>query len=269
MPQLISDVITSSVQKRNRASGGARKANYRVEGSLKTQLKRDAAVDLLLESGLSGTFATNVLKAGNTDTSVTFEKKMLEGATPYYHRFTGVQVSSVSLSCEASGAAEISFGLIGMDRSTSTTAIASSTYAATASTTNLTGLDVSAVTVAGVSADFRSLELTVEHDREAQDKFGTPSARGIGTSGFRTVKLTVTLYRADLSVDTLFAKSDTPVAVSFTIGSALNGYTFALPAATANIPQDSEDASKALVTIEFTAQYDNTALTDLQITKLT
>lgn len=269
MPTFTAELVTSNVLQSSRASAGARKAGFQVGGGLRTHFRRGTHLDLLMESALSGTYATNVLKAGNTDKSFTIEKKMLEGATPYFHRFTGCQVSDMTLTCDASGNAEIAFGIIGMNRSTATAAIAGSTYTAVASSTNLMGLDVSAFTVAGLTATFRSFELTVSHSREAQDQFGQASARGIGTSGFREVRLKAQFYRADLSADTLLATADTPVAVSFTIGSAANGYTFSLPAANYSVPQDIEDNSKALVEIEFVAKYDNTAATDLSVTKLT
>lgn len=268
-PSFSAEMVSSNVQKASRASAGARKAGFSVGGGLRTHFRRGNHIDLMLESALSGTYSANVLKASNVDTNFTIEKRMLEGATPYFHRFTGCQVSDMTLSCEASGNAEIAFGVIGMNRTTATTIVTGATYPVVANSTNLMGLDVSAFTVAGLTADFRSLELSVSHNREAQDKFGSASARAIGTSGFRTVTLRASFYRTDLSADTLLATSDAPIAVSFTIGSGVNGYTFSLPAANYSVPQDAEDASKALIEVEFTAAYDNTAGTDLVITKLT
>jgi hypothetical protein len=262
------DMVSSNVLQASRASDGARKAGFKVEGGIKTHFRRANFMDLLLESALSGAFATNVLKAGATDTSISFEKKWLDGATPYYHRFTGCQVADMNLTCDASGNAEISFGVIGMGRSTATTAIASSTYTGPGAGTNLMGMDVGSFTVAGLTATFRSLELSVSHNREAQDQFGSAAARAVGTSGFRTVTLKATFYRNDLSADTLLATSDTPVAVSFSIGSTGTGYTFTLPAANYTVPMDADDASKALIEVTFTAKYDTTAATDFSITKL-
>jgi hypothetical protein len=267
MPSFTADMVTSNVLQANRASAGARKAGFKVGGGLKTHFRRGNHVDALLESALSGAFATNVLKASNVDSSYSIEKKMIEAGTPYYHRFGGCQVSDLSLSCDASGNAEISFGIIGMSRATATTVQGTTTYGTLAAAPNLMGLDVSAFTVAGLTATFRSLELSVSHNREAQDQFGQAAARGIGTSGFRTVQLKAQLYRTDLSADTLLANADTPIAVSFTIGGVGNGYVVSLPAANYDIPKDIEDNSKALIEINFTAAYDNTAATDLSITK--
>lgn len=270
MPTFEAEMVTSNVLKANRASGGGRKAAFAVGGGLKTHFRRGLHMDLLLESALSGQFATNVLKASNVDTNFTVETKRLDAAAAaYYHRHTGCQVKDMTLSCNATGNAEISFGIVGMNRTTGTAILTSATYPAVAASTNLMGLDVTAVTVAGLTAVFNSLELTVSHNREAQSQFGSASARGIGTSGFRTVSLKLSFYRSDLSADTLLATADTPVAVSFTIGATTNGWTFTLPAANYNVPQDIEDGSKQLLEVTFVGSYDNTALTDLSITKLT
>lgn len=268
-PMLTSDTVTSNVVRSNRASQGMRKINYRVEGALKTQLKRTTVIDTLFESAVGGTFATNVLKAGATDVSLTIEKRMNNGATNYYHRFVGTQVSKMTLTVDSQSNAEVGFDFLGLDRTESPTLITGATYVQPAATTDLCGLDVNNVTVAGLTATCRAIELTVEHDREAHDRLGSAAAADIGTAGFRKVMAKMTFYRTDLSPDTLLAKSDTAIAVSFRVGSAANGWQFDLPAANYTVPQDETDGSKTLFTVEFTARYDNTAATDFIITKLT
>lgn len=266
---LNSNVVTSPSVVANRASRGQRKTEYSAGGTISAQLQRSAVFDLLFESALSGTFATNVLKAGNTDTSLTVEKTMYPTGGTIYHRATGVQVSSMSLNITTGGSADVTFDLIGMDRITgTTTSTGTPTYTLPSSTLPLVGLDT-AVTIGGYTADALSLNLTVSHNREAQQKLGSAYARGIGTSGIREVKLVGQFYREDLTPDTLFAKSDATVAVSFDVGATTNGYRFAGAAANVSVPQDSADASKSIVTIEFTMAYDATALTDFSITKLT
>lgn len=273
-PNYTSDFLESPVLSANRSSAGNRKTNFRVDGGVKTHFCRDAAIELLLSSALSGDWvetgavgdAGDVLKAGDTDTSISIEKKVA-GTPALYSRFNGCQVSKFALTCQASGNAEASFDFMGMGRTTATTASAL-TYANASSNTKLNGADVSSVTIGGLSGvTFRSLELNVEHNREARDGFGLTSAIGIGTSGNRKVTLKVSFYRESFSPETVLA-GDASVAVSFTIGSGVNGYTVTLPAATANTPMDAEDGSKYLVEVEFTAKYDATAGTDLMITRI-
>lgn len=274
-PTYASDVLASPTLRASRAAAGAKKIGYRVEGGIDVHFKRDDAIELLLQSALSGTFveagttgvAGDVLKAGNVDTSFTIEKKMLDGANAGYWRFTGCQVSKFSLDVSAADNAKASFTLLGLGKTTATTASAL-TYANASSNLGLTGVDLGTVSVAGLSAvDYRALTLNVEHTRETRDRFGSATPIGIGTSGPRKVTLSVTFYRKDLTPDTILS-TDAPVAVSFTIGSGTNGYTFTLPAATYSLPTDSEDGSKSLITVEFTGSLDATLATDLQITRL-
>ncbi|MGK2911228.1 MAG: phage tail tube protein [Sphingobium sp.] len=276
MPSYTSDVIESQTLKASRASAGTRKVGFKAEGGIKTHFKRDDGIELLLTSALSsgawvetGTagVAGDTIKAGNTDTSFTIEKKMVDGSSSYYQRFNGLQVSKFDLSCEASGNAEASFSFLGMGRTTALTASAL-TYANSSQSLALTGLDMGTVSVAGLTGiSYRSLSLSVEHDREARDAFGLSSAVGIGTSGFRKVKLSLQFYRKDFTPEAVLTP-DTPIAVSFTIGSGSAGYTFTLPAAIGSLPMDEEDGSKALVSVDFAASYDNTLATDLMITRL-
>lgn len=265
-PMLTSDVIESQIQRANRTSSGQRKTGFRVEGSLSTELKRDAAIDLLLESALSGTFTTNVLKAGTTDTSFSIEKRMNDGASKYYRRFSGVQVTSLTISGEASGMIEASFDLLGTTAVTGTALVTGATYANPSSTQLLDGTEVT-MTINGTAVDFRSFDLSVEHDREAQDKFGSKYARGIGTSGMRKVMLSCSLYFTDFGLETTSVAGNT-VPVVITIGSGANGYSITLPACDISVPADSEDGSKAMMDVDFTAKGDVTLGTDIQITRL-
>ncbi len=268
MPTYVADVAASPVLQPNRTAGPDRKVLYRVEGGVATQLKRDAAHDVLLSSALSGAYATNVLKGAATDSSFTIQKRWQESGATQYRNYKGCQVTSFKLTCDASGNAETSFDILGMNASLPTATMETgATYTAAASTTQLAGIDVSAVTVAGLTATYRSLELSVDAGRELLDSFGNTSASGVGQGSPRQVKLTLTFYRANLTPETVLT-GDTPIAVSFTIGSTTSGYTFTLPKATFTLPQDEEDGAKALVTVEFTGSYDVTTGTDISITKL-
>jgi hypothetical protein len=265
---LDSKMLNSDVLKQNRAMAGVRKTSYSASGSIKTQFRRDASYDMLLESAFSGTFATNVLKASNVDSFHTIEKRMLEGATPLFWRYNGMQVTKFGLTVDAESNAEANFDFIGAGRTTGTAIVTGATYAAPAQGVELDGTDVGTMTIAGLTGvRYMSLDLSVEHTREAKFAMGSPNAFGTGTSGFRTVKLTVKLFRADLSPETVFL-GDTPVAVSFSLGTGVNGYKFDLPAVVGSIPKDEVSGSKALVSVEMTATFDATTATDIMLTKL-
>lgn len=259
--------LSSDVLKQNRAMAGLAKTGFSATGSLKTQFRRDTSLDLLLESALSGTFSTNVLKGGNTDSFHTIEKKMFNGATPLYFWYRGMVAKKFGLSVGAGANAEATFDFIGMGRTTGTVAQTGATYTAPTQGPLYTGNDVGTISIAGITGTYMSLDLSVEHNRDAQFALGSTGSIHTGTSGFRTVKLTAKLYRTDLSPETVFLP-DTPIAVSFQIGAGTgNAYTVALPAVVGSIPKDEVNSSSALVSVEMTAQYDSTSGTDISITK--
>lgn len=267
-PMEEADFVDSPVLKPNRAAGLGRKTNFRVGGGVQTQLKRDTAHDVLLQSALSGTFTTNVLKGGTTDSSFTVERRMLEGATTLYKRFAGCQVTSFKLSADPSGIAEATFDVVGMTATTGTAILTGATYAVAANTTPLTGIDVTSVTIAGLTAKYLSFELTVDSGREALQSFGSTGAFAVAQGSPRSIKLNMTFFRSDHTPETLF-RSDNPFAVSITIGAGANGYMITLPACVSTLPQDEEDGAKAIVSVELTPGYDATEQTDIKITKLT
>ena len=267
MPSFQSDMLTSPTLSASRASQGARRTAFRVEGGFRLHFCRDSAVETLLESALSGTWATNTLRAGATDTHISIEQRLIEGAGSLYQRFLGCQVSGFTLDCTYDGIAEASFDIIGMTRQTATTA-SSLTYAAVGTKPKLAGLDVSSVTIAGLAGvEYVSLSLAVRHNREVQGQFGSASPRGIGTSGFRSVTLSLKFYRENFNPETVIG--DTGLNVQFTIGAGVNGYTIRLPRAIGSLPVDEDEGSKSLVSVDFTAAYDATEQTDLIITRLT
>jgi hypothetical protein len=275
-PTYTRDVIVSPSLRANRGPAGGFKVNARLEGGFDVHFKRDAAIELLMASALSGAWVEtgtvgvngDSLKAGSTDSSFTVEKWMKDGAAGYYKRWTGVQVKKFSLDCSAGDIIKGSFDLIGIGEAPATAASAL-TYTASSSTLPLMGLDVTSVTVAGLTGiNFRSFSFSIEQDRETRPVLGSATPIGIGTSGAHKINMNLQLYMKDLTATTLFGASNAPVAVSITIGGVGNGYTITLPGATVGSPVDLEDASKQIVSIDFTGAYDATAATALQITRL-
>ena len=254
-------MLTSDVLKQNRAQAGYRKAAFAVAGALKTQFRRDTTTDMVLESLLSGTFTANVLKGGNTDSTMTIEKYMKDTGTMYF-RNAGVMATKMGLTVAADGNAEVSFDFTGMTRSTATVAITGAAYTAATQGTLLSGPDVGTITIGGLTATYTSLDLQVEQKRDPLFCLGSTAAVGVGTSSPRMIKMTVKMYRKDLNPESIFL-IDTPVAVSVTLGSGTgNIYTIALPAVVGSIPDDEVSGSSALVSVELMAQYDATAQTD-------
>lgn len=265
-PTYTADSLTASNLRANRSSAGARRVNFRGGGGWNFQLKRDAAIELMLASVVSGSFTANVLKASNVDSFFSIEERLIEGAGSLYQRFLGCMGVSFTVACTFNGNADAAVDIIGMNRQTATTATAL-TYAPSSTRTPLTGLDVSNIVVGGLTLhDFMELNFAVRHTRDAQGRFGSASARGIGTSGIREVTLSLRGYRKDFSPETVIG--DTPITVSFDIGTGVNGYNIQLPAAYGSLPSDEDQGSNATVLLNFTGAFDTTAATDLVITRL-
>lgn len=259
-----SDWLESPTRRANRASSGGRPVAFKVTGSLKQHFARDAATDLLLESGLSGTFNTNVLSSGANDTSFTIEKRMSNSEdTQLYSYFTGCQVTKLTISGTANGNIEFSADIIGMARTTGTAQKTGATYANPSNAMKLAGVDV-VPSIAGLTVDFLKFEYTVEHTREALNKLGSASARGIATSGFRKVNGSVDFFREDWTPETVLL-SASGAALTLPIGSGVNGYSINIPVAQFRIPKDGEEGAAATVSAEFMAKETAGATT---ITKL-
>lgn len=262
--------VASAVLDDTRSGNGTRKTAYWSEGTIATELKRTPSSELLFSSVLSNAWVSNDLKGGNVDKSFTVEKRFTAtDGNSYFHRAAGCQVSKMTLSADTGSLATISYDLMGQQTTSGTTIITGATYAEPASTLTLGGIDLRNFSITGLATTpVSSVELSVERTIESLAEMGSTSSLGIATTGSRKVTLTVKLYKSNLSQELLFGKSDTPVAVSFDLGTGANGYKFSLPAATYDEPQDEKDGAKSLVTLVFTAMKDATAGTDIVITKL-
>jgi hypothetical protein len=227
-------------------------------------------MDLMLESALGGTFTSNILRAGATDTYFSVEQRLIEGSGSLYQRFLGCQVSGFTLNARYDGIVEVGFDILGMTRQTATSP-SSLTYASPSSAAKLTGLDVSEVSIENLTAPsdfFVSLSLSCRHTKEAMSGFGSAAARGIGTSGPRSVTLAIQFYRANFNPEAVIG--DSPLSVSFRVTgpSADDGYLFELPRAFGTVPQDVDEGAKSLVSVEFTASYHVPSTSDFLITRV-
>lgn len=263
---LESNMLTSEVMRNNRAAGDSYEQGFYTTGSLSTDFRNDAAIDMMLEGGFGGAFSSKVLKAGNTDFSHTFEQKMIGATTPLFFRNTGAQITSVGVKVDATTKAEFSAEFTGLSQNPATSPIASATYVVGTQGPLIGGGSAGSITIAGLSASYYSLDLKVSHERSASFALFNPNASRISTGSNRSAVLTLLLYRDDLTPETVFAPN-TPISVSFTLGSGANSYTFAMPRCFAKRPKGENNDNSEMVSIELTAANDATAATDITCTK--
>lgn len=139
-----------------------------------------------LESLMYNTWATNVLKNGNTEKSFTFEKTFEAGVTDQYHRFTGMIADTMSLSMATNQIVTGSFGFMGKDMIVSQAAIAGSSY--TAANTNPVinaAANFASLAITGVTGpELTALNINITNNLRGQKVLGSVDNRAIGTGRF-------------------------------------------------------------------------------------
>jgi len=126
---LTKDGLESEKLRGDRQIEDFRHGNKQIGGDISVELEY-GALDDLLEAAFCGTWTTDVLKTGVTRRSFTFERKFADLATPEWHRYTGVEISALSMSVAPNAMVTMSFTVVGQDISLATAEIASSTYSA-------------------------------------------------------------------------------------------------------------------------------------------
>lgn len=254
--------IASQTKRPNRASNGSRRAMINPEGSFDIRFQRHAFMDILLQSALSGTFATNVLKAGTTDSSFSVIHRL---APDMYKVFAGMMVNGFSISTTGNDEVKSSWNLMGASMINSATDNALAVTSITG-TTEFIASEVQSITVAGQTLAVAQIDFETNLDRTRRPVLGSNTGLAFGVNGLRDTTITVRAYRESLAIDA--AITGAAQAVSFDVGTTGGGYRFQAPAAYGDIPVDSMSDGSAFVTITFKPGYDATAGTDLVITRL-
>lgn len=260
--------IASPTKMPNRASNGSRRGMLTVDGSLDVRFMRAPFMDVLLQSALSNTYATKVLKAGTTDSSFSVLSSLQGGAAgaQMVKQFGGCMVNGFTLSAKANEEITSSWDIIGSVAANLTTDNALAVTALPAGTVEFIGSELANITVAGATLNIAELTFETKLDRTRRPILTSNTGLAYGVNGTRETTVTVKAYRESFAIDT--AVTGLAQAVSFDIGAANIGYRFNLPAAYGSIPVDELSDGSAFVTISFTAGYDNTAGTDLVVTQL-
>ncbi|MFN9301737.1 MAG: phage tail tube protein [Candidatus Kapaibacterium sp.] len=225
--------------------------------------------DPFLESLMFNTYATNVLKNGQTQRSFTLEKTFETGATDQFHRLTGCVVNEMSLAIQAQQIVTGSFGFLGAAYTTAQAAIASSTY--TAANTNpviSAGANFASLTMTGVTSPaLTALSLNVTNNLKQQPVIGSLVSRGINPGRFEVTGNFTAYFENQQLFDIFLAQ--TVIALSFQIGGASTlRYTFdvaRIKLTSAEVVAGGNDQD-VMAVIGFRGLYDNTDNT-LKITR--
>lgn len=209
---------------------------YQVGGDVNIELSYES-FDELLEAVLLGTWevdlpavGTDRLKAGVIRRSFTVERffgDILTADKPY-HRFTGVELNTLSLAINANAMITGSFGVLGQNMVTATTAITGATYAPATTTSPLDSFTGTLNEAGTPIAVITEISLSIENGLEARYVVG--SKQSIRPSiGRSNVTGQVTAYFENSALLDKFI-NETESSIVFTLpDGAGNQLTFTLP----------------------------------------
>ena len=257
-----SDMLDSQILRTNRTRGQGRKVNRQSTGGYDLEFAYTPLTAWAISSVLGATAVANVVTAGTTDVTATFEKKC---SATEFQRHLGVRCKTFNLSAVAQEAAKCSIDLMGIKRVRGTAIIAGETYVAEPATPLFGGADITSILIGGVSYDIRSLELSITQDMKTRSVLGNEFAIGLNEGAFRDVSVKVEYYKNDYAADTLF-EADAPVPVSFSALNGGKGMTFAIPSMQGAIVKDKDDGTDSIGTIELKAIRDSVSGSNIKVT---
>jgi len=226
---------------------------------------RYADYDELLAGALMGSWQTNVLKMGTTESSFSIEKGFTD--IGQYLVYLGCKVSGISLSVQPDSLILLTFKYIG--KTAVPPATASADLTPTASSTNppfdsFTGSILEGGVATGA---ITSLELNIDNQMEGKPVL---FSKTVGRITHKRVKVSGTLNTLFTSVAMLNKfLNETASSISFTLTDLLgNAYTFLLPALkyTAGDPPITTEG-EIIQALSFSAYYDGTQATTLKVTR--
>ena len=260
---LTKDGFQSNELRSDRHITDFRHGAIRVQGDIGIEFSY-GEYDALLESALFGTWNSNVLKAGTTRKSFTFERAFTDIAQ--FGVFTGCMVNSFSLSIPANAMVTGSFGLIGKGATYSGTALAATP---TASQTNSPFDSFSGALREGGSpiATITSLDISVENGLDPAFVVGSNTAAGL-PHGRCNVTGSVSCYFENMTMLNKFI-NETASSISIKLGGATKNYTILIPRVIytgGDNPASGE--GPLMLNMPFQGTYDSTTGTALQITRV-
>ena len=241
-----------------------RHGNRQIGGDIVVDL-RDGNFDPFLESALQNTFSTNTLKVGTTPKYFSIEDAAND--IGQYRLFTGVSVSSMSVSIAPNQMVATTFSMIGKDMTISGTG--KTVDAATiAQPFDAYSGDVNIGNVGGATASaiVTSIDFSIDNAMAPTFVVGDDATPFLET-GMATVEGTFTAYFEDAALINRFInETETALNVSVDDPTGGNAYTFTFPKIKINgadVPVDGQ--TSRIITLPFVALYDATSSTNLQI----
>jgi len=241
-----------------------RHGNRQTGGDIAVDL-RDGNFDPFLESALQNTWSTNTLKVGSTPKFFSIEDAAND--ITQFRLFTGMSVSSMSVSIAPNQMVATTFSMIGKDMTISGTG--KTVDAATiAQPFDAYSGDVNIGNVGGATASaiVTSIDFSIDNAMAPTFVVGDDATPFLET-GMATVEGTFTAYFENAALINRFInETETALNVSVDDPTGGNAYTFTFPKIKINgadVPVDGQ--TSRIITLPFVALYDSTAETNIQI----
>lgn len=261
---LTKDRVTGNEIQPDRMLRVDRHGNRQTGGDIAVDL-RDGNFDPFLESALQNTWSTNTLKVGSTPKYFSIEDAANDIAQ--YRVFTGMSVSSMSVSIAPNQMVATTFSMIGKDMTISQTG-KTVDDATIAQPFDAYSGDVNIGDVGGATASaiVTSIDFSIDNAMAPTFVVGDDATPFLET-GMATVEGTFTAYfEDDALIDRFINETETALNVSVDDPTGTNAYTFTFPKIKINgadVPVDGQ--TSRIITLPFVALYDSTSGTNIQI----
>lgn len=263
---LSKDGIESEKLRGDRQVEDFRHGNKSVSGDVSAELEY-GAFDDILEAVMCGTWTTNVLKTGTTRRSFTLERKFADLATPEFHRYTGCEFNTMSMSISPNAMVSTTFGVVGQDLALDTAEVASSTYSADIGNTPFDSFTGSINEGGSSIATVTALDISIENGLEPLFSVGadTTSRPSIGKS--RVTGSLTTYFDSKTLYEKFLNETESDIVCTLT-DTAGNDYIIDLTRVKFNSGQPDVSGEGAVtVSMDFVALYSSADASQLVITR--
>ena len=265
---LTKDVLTGTDIEADRMPRVNRQGNRQVGGDIVVDL-RDGDYDLILESAMLSTFATDILKVGVAPKFFSIEDYAAD--IDQARLFTGMSVSTMAISLAPNQMVTTTFGMVGKNMTISGTEKTQVAATGAQPFDAYSGdISIGAVGTPVASAIVTALDFTLNNAYAPTFVIGDDSAPSL-EYGRAEVEGTMTAYFEDAALINRFLnETETAIRVSVDDPTGANAYTFDFPKVKINSADVGVDGpTSRMVTMSFVALFDSTLGTNLQITRPT
>lgn len=244
-----------------------------VSGSIETRFSY-GTYDTWLERLLCSAFSTGVLKNGVTHKAGTLELTYEQGATDSYIRYTACRWNTLELNLRSRAPVLATWGIMGIDSPTPTTAIiAGATYTAPTTTEDFNaGLNVANLAIESdtlvSTPKIQAMTLRFTNNIYQVDVVGQYAPYGHGLGRFEVSGTMTVLFESLAAYSAILNHED--VAISFDLTDAAgNILTFDIPKVkfTDGGPPAPGNGQPVVLEVPFQAFYDPTSTATITITK--